>query len=58
MIKVVNLVSVIIAPVVVQYRVLGAAGWVTVLILAAILVLAIWQSKRQQPVSQVGSSQG
>jgi K(+)-stimulated pyrophosphate-energized sodium pump len=58
MIKVVNLVSVIIAPVVVQYRVLGAAGWVTVLILAAILALAIWQSKRQQPVSQVGSSQG
>ena len=52
MIKVVNLVSVIIAPIVVQYRVLGAAGWITVLLLAAILVAAIWQSKRQHPLSQ------
>ena len=51
MIKVVNLVSVIIAPIVVQYRVLGAAGWITVLLLAAILVAAIWQSKRQHPLS-------
>jgi len=52
MIKVVNLVSVIIAPIVVQYRTLGAAGWITVLLLAAILVAAIWQSKRQHPLSQ------
>ena len=51
MIKVVNLVSVIIAPIVVQYRVLGAAGWITVLLLVAILVAAIWQSKRQHPLS-------
>jgi K(+)-stimulated pyrophosphate-energized sodium pump len=55
MIKVVNLVSVIIAPVVVQYRILGAAGWITVLILAAILALAIWQSKRQQSTALVKS---
>jgi K(+)-stimulated pyrophosphate-energized sodium pump len=55
MIKVVNLVSVIIAPVIVQYRVLGAAGWITVLILAAILALAIWQSKRQQSTALVKS---
>ena len=46
MIKVVNLVSVIIAPIVVQYEELGAAGWLTVLGLLAVLVWAIRQSKR------------
>ena len=46
MIKVVNLVSVIIAPIVVQYEQLGLAGWLTVLGLVALLVWAIWQSKR------------
>jgi len=57
MIKVVNLVSVIIAPIVVQYRTLGAAGWITVLLLAAILVAAIWQSKRQHPLTQAQPSE-
>ena len=46
MIKVVNLVSVIIAPIVVQYEQLGLAGWLTVVGLVALLVWAIWQSKR------------
>jgi len=46
MIKVVNLVSVIIAPIVVKYEQLGLAGWLTVLGLVALLVWAIWQSKR------------
>ena len=46
MIKVVNLVSVIIAPIVVQYEELGIAGWLTVAALVALLVWAIGQSKR------------
>jgi K(+)-stimulated pyrophosphate-energized sodium pump len=49
MIKVVNLVSVIIAPIVVQYRSLGITGWVVAAILVAILIRAIWQSKRPAP---------
>ncbi|MBN1146723.1 MAG: sodium-translocating pyrophosphatase [Anaerolineales bacterium] len=46
MIKVVNLVSVIIAPIVVQYTDLGIGGWAFVLALVAILVWAIRQSKK------------
>ncbi len=46
MIKVVNLVSVIIAPIVVQYRTLGLVGWIAVLALVAALVWAIRQSKK------------
>ncbi len=49
MLKVVNLVSVIIAPIVVQYEDLGAAGWIVVLVLLAVLVRSIWQSKRPAP---------
>jgi K(+)-stimulated pyrophosphate-energized sodium pump len=49
MIKVVNLVSVIIAPVVVQYRNLGLGGWIVVVVLLAVLGWAIWQSKRPAP---------
>jgi K(+)-stimulated pyrophosphate-energized sodium pump len=49
MIKVVNLVSVIIAPIIVQYQELGAIGWIVVVILVAILGWAIWQSKRPAP---------
>ena len=49
MIKVVNLVSVIIAPIVVQYNKLGMGGWITVSVLCASLVWAIWQSKRPAP---------
>ncbi len=47
MIKVVNLVSVIIAPIVVQYKTLGPIGWGVVVVLAAAFVWAIWQSKRE-----------
>jgi len=49
MIKVVNLVSVIIAPIVVQYRVMGPVGWLLAAGLLAILVWAILRSKRQTP---------
>jgi K(+)-stimulated pyrophosphate-energized sodium pump len=53
MIKVVNLVSVIIAPIVVQYKNgLGVVGWLVVLILVAGFVWAIWQSKRKAPELQ------
>ncbi len=53
MIKVVNLVSVIIAPIVVQYKSLGAVGWLAVLVLVGSLVWAIWQSKK--PVTSLSS---
>ncbi len=56
MIKVVNLVSVIIAPIVVQYQTLGIVGWTIVAILLAILGRAILQSKRPAPEIQVESS--
>jgi K(+)-stimulated pyrophosphate-energized sodium pump len=50
MIKVVNLVSVIIAPIIVQYKTgLGVVGWLVVLVLLAGFVWAIWQSKRKAP---------
>ena len=58
MIKVVNLVSVIIAPIVVQYKSLGIVGWLIVLLLVAGFVWAIWQSKRHVPTltEPVGAS--
>jgi len=46
MIKVVNLVAVIIAPIVVKYQPLGVVGWIVVLALIALLVWVIRQSKR------------
>jgi K(+)-stimulated pyrophosphate-energized sodium pump len=49
MIKVVNLVSVIIAPIIVQYQELGIVGWVIVLALLGLLVWAISNSKREVP---------
>jgi K(+)-stimulated pyrophosphate-energized sodium pump len=49
MIKVVNLVSVIIAPIVVQYKHLGWGGWVVVLALLGTLVWAISNSKKPVP---------
>lgn len=52
MIKVVNLVSVIIAPIVVQYNHLGFKAWVVVSIICIVLVWAIWQSKK--PVPEAG----
>jgi K(+)-stimulated pyrophosphate-energized sodium pump len=55
MIKVVNLVSVIIAPIVVQYQPLGAVAWVVIVLLVACLGWAIWQSKRPAPTVQLSS---
>jgi K(+)-stimulated pyrophosphate-energized sodium pump len=55
LIKVVNLVSVIIAPIVVQYRTLGLGGWLIVLVLIGVLGWAIWQSKRPAPAVTVES---
>jgi len=49
MIKVVNLVSVIIAPIVVQYNKLGLGTWIVISLLFACLVWAVWQSKRSAP---------
>jgi K(+)-stimulated pyrophosphate-energized sodium pump len=49
MIKVVNLVSVIIAPIVVQYQHLGVIGWSVVLGLMVVLIWSFRQSKK--PVS-------
>ena len=46
MIKVVNLVALIIAPIVVTYKVLDVGGWLIVLLLVAALVWAIFQSKK------------
>ncbi len=58
MIKVVNLVSVIVAPIIVQYRHLGWGGWIAVVVLLGVLVWAIWQSKRPAPQVQVSPAQG
>jgi len=46
MIKVVNMVSLLAAPVIVQHRELGIGGWLVVAGLAVALVWAIWQSKK------------
>ena len=55
MIKVVNLVSVIIAPIVVQYSTLGVGGVLIVALLLAGLIWAIGQSKRPAPEIAVGA---
>jgi len=52
MIKVVNLVSVIIAPIVVQYKELGASGWFLVALLLSALVWSIYKSKKPAPEFQ------
>lgn len=49
MIKVVNLVSVIIAPIVVQYNKLGLGAWIIIALLSATVVWAILKSKRAAP---------
>jgi K(+)-stimulated pyrophosphate-energized sodium pump len=55
MIKVVNLVALIIAPIVVAYQDLGLGGWVVVLLLLAALAWAILQSKR--PAAKIAESE-
>jgi K(+)-stimulated pyrophosphate-energized sodium pump len=49
MIKVVNLVSLIIAPIIVVYKDFGWIGWILVLLLLAGLIWAIRQSKKPTP---------
>ena len=49
MIKVVNLVALIVAPIVVTYKTLGFGGWVIVLALLGVLVWAIMRSKADAP---------
>jgi K(+)-stimulated pyrophosphate-energized sodium pump len=56
MIKVVNLVSVIIAPIVVQYKELGIIGWGIVAVLIAGFVWAVMQSKAEvSSITEVAS---
>lgn len=49
MIKVVNLVALIIAPIIVTYKDLGIWGWLVVVALLAALIWAIVQSKKEAP---------
>ncbi len=49
MIKVVNLVSVIIAPIIVTYKTLNAGAWIAIAVLLVMLVWAIRQSKKPTP---------
>jgi K(+)-stimulated pyrophosphate-energized sodium pump len=49
MIKVVNLVALIVAPIVVVYKSLGFTGWLVVLLAVAALIWAIYQSKKPAP---------
>jgi K(+)-stimulated pyrophosphate-energized sodium pump len=49
MIKVVNLVALIVAPIVVTYKTLGIGGWVVVLVLVGALIWAIMRSKADVP---------
>ena len=59
MIKVVNLVALIIAPIVVTYKTLGIGGWLMVGLLILILMWAIFQSKKPAPtVSEVAPAPG
>lgn len=46
MIKVVNLVALIVAPIVVAYKNLGFTGWLVVILAVAALIWAIYQSKK------------
>ncbi len=49
MIKVVNLVALIVAPIVVTYKDLGIGGWVVVALLLLVLAWAIMRSKAEAP---------
>jgi K(+)-stimulated pyrophosphate-energized sodium pump len=55
MIKVVNLVALIVAPIIVVYQPLGIGGWLVVIVLLAALIWAIWRSKKPtEPITQPG----
>jgi len=52
MIKVVNLVSLLAAPVIVKYQNLGVVGWIIVVVLFAIVTWAFLQSKKPVEIKQ------
>jgi K(+)-stimulated pyrophosphate-energized sodium pump len=52
MIKVVNLVSLLAAPVIVKYHDLGVIGWLVVAVLFAVVVWAFMQSKKPMVIKQ------
>jgi len=52
MIKVVNLVSLLAAPVIVKYQELGVVGWIVVVVLFAIVTWAFLQSKKPVEIKQ------
>jgi K(+)-stimulated pyrophosphate-energized sodium pump len=56
MIKVVNLVSLLAAPIIVKYQDLGVGGWIVVILLLAGLVWGISQSQRSVPELGDGSA--
>jgi K(+)-stimulated pyrophosphate-energized sodium pump len=58
MIKVVNLVSLIAAPILVKYTHLGWAGWTVVLLLAVGMVWSITRSKKSAPKLQASPAPG
>jgi len=49
MIKVVNLVSLLAAPIIVRYQELGITGWIIVVLLGAAVLWGIFQSKKPIP---------
>ena len=57
MIKVVNLVALIVAPIIIQVGELGLVGWLVVLGLVAILIWSIYTSKREPPSVIVAEEQ-
>jgi K(+)-stimulated pyrophosphate-energized sodium pump len=56
MIKVVNLISLIIAPILVKYRELGIVGWTIAGILTVIIIWSIIQSKRLVPEGRLSKT--
>lgn len=59
MIKVVNLVALIVAPIVVTYKHLGIGGWVLIVLLAIGLTWAILQSKKPAPpITEIATAPG
>lgn len=59
LIKVVNLVALIVAPIVVTYKTLGYSGWAVIILLVAALVWAILQSKKPVPeISRLPDTSG
>jgi K(+)-stimulated pyrophosphate-energized sodium pump len=56
MIKVVNMVSLIAAPILVAYQKLGVVGWIVVILLAAAIVWSVTRSKKAAPKLKAADS--